>query len=150
MKPLPILWQRLVTPEGQTCDRCHGTRQAIEQAMPKLREALRPLGMEPVLETRQMNVETFKGSPSESNRIWIAGQSIESWLGASVGNSTCCSACAGEECRTLEIGGDTFETIPEELILKAALRAASECLGRGAAEGGGAESSKPRSCCTSG
>ena len=59
MKPLPILWQRLVTPEGETCERCHGTREAIEQAMPKLREALRPLGMEPVLEIRQMDVEAF-------------------------------------------------------------------------------------------
>jgi hypothetical protein len=125
MKTLPILWQRLVTPEGKTCVRCGGTQDAIVQAMPKLQEALRPLGMEPVLETREIDPANFKGKPSESNRIWIAGRSIEDWLNASVGKSTCCSAC-GADCRTLEIENETFETIPEQLILKAALLAASQ------------------------
>jgi hypothetical protein len=126
MKTLPILWQRLVTPEGKTCVRCGGTQDAIVQAMPKLQEALRPLGMEPVLETREIDPANFKGKPSESNRIWIAGRSIEDWLNASVGKSTCCSACGGADCRTLEIENETFETIPEQLILKAALLAASQ------------------------
>lgn len=106
--------------------RCGGTQDAIVQAMPKLQEALRPLGMEPVLETREIDPADFKGQPSESNRIWIAGRSIEDWLNASVGKSTCCSACGGADCRTLEIGNETFETIPEQLILKAALLAASQ------------------------
>lgn len=128
MKSLPILWQRLVTPEGKTCVRCGGTEDAIVQAMPKLQEALRPLAIEPVLETREIEPEVFKGMPSESNRIWIAGRSIEDWLNASVGKSTCCSACGGADCRTLEIGNETFETIPEQLILKAALLAASQPL----------------------
>lgn len=128
MKTLPILWQRLVTPEGETCVRCGGTQDAIVQAMPKLQEALRPLGMKPVLETREIDPADFKGMPSESNRIWIAGRSIEDWLNASVGKSTCCTACGGADCRTLEIGDETFETIPEQLILKAALLAASQSL----------------------
>jgi hypothetical protein len=126
MKTLPILWQRLVTPEGKTCMRCGGTQDAIVQSIPKLQEALRPLGMEPVLETREIDHADFKGMPSESNRIWIAGRSIEDWLNASVGKSTCCAACGGADCRTLEIGNETFETIPEQLILKAALLAASQ------------------------
>ncbi len=75
--------------------------------------------------------------PSESNRIWIAGRPLEDWLDASVGKSTCCSACGGAECRTLEIGSATFETIPEELILKAALLAAAASLGPGGDEGSG-------------
>lgn len=128
MKILHILWQRLVTPEGETCERCGGTQDAIVRALPKLQDALRPLGIEPVLETREIEPDAFKGMPSESNRIWIGGRSIEDWLNASVGKSTCCSACGGSECRTLEIGRDTFEAIPEQLILKAALIAASRCL----------------------
>lgn len=128
MKTLHILWQRLVTPEGETCVRCGGTQDAIVQAIPKLQEALRPLGIEPVLETREIEPDAFKGMPSESNRIWIAGRSIEDWLNASVGKSTCCSACGGAECRTLEVGQETYETIPEQLILKAALLAASQSL----------------------
>jgi hypothetical protein len=126
LKSLPILWQRLVTPEGKTCVRCGGTQDAIVQAMPKLQEVLRPLGMEPVLETREIDDADFKGMPSESNRIWIAGRSFEDWLNASVSKSSCCAACGGADCRTLEIGNETFETIPEQLILKAALLAASQ------------------------
>ena len=74
------------------------------------------------------NLDAFKGMPSESNRIWIGGRSLEDWLDASVGKSTCCSACGGAECRTLEVGAETFEAIPEALILKAALLAASASL----------------------
>lgn len=96
--------------------------------IPKLQEAQRPLSFERVLETREIALDAFKGMPSESNRIWIAGRSIEDWLDASVGKSTCCSACGGAECRTLEIGEETFETIPEHLILEAALFAASRIL----------------------
>lgn len=48
MKALNMLWQRLVTIEGETCQRCGGTQEAIVRAIPKLREALRPLGIEPV------------------------------------------------------------------------------------------------------
>ena len=128
MKQLHILWQRLVTPEGNTCDRCRGTQEAIGRVIPMLEAALRPLGMEPILETRAIDRDLFKGNPSESNRIWIDGRAIEDWLNASVGNSTCCSACGDSPCRTLEVGEDTFETIPEQLILKAALLAASQSL----------------------
>ena len=129
MKTLNILWQRLVTPEGATCERCGGTQEAIVQVIPKLQEALRPLGIELVLEAREIALDAFKGMPSESNRIWIGGRSIEDWLSASVGTSTCCSACGGAACRTLEVGAETFEAIPEALILKAALLAASASLG---------------------
>lgn len=128
MNTLHILWQRLVTPEGETCERCGGTYDAIVQALLKLEQALRPLGIEPVLETRETALGTFQGRPSESNRIWIGGHSIEDWLGASVGKSACCSACGGAASRTLEVGAETFETIPEQLILKAALLAASASL----------------------
>ncbi|NUP87827.1 MAG: DUF2703 domain-containing protein [Burkholderiaceae bacterium] len=130
MKTLNILWQRLVTPDGETCERCGGTQDAIVRAIPQLREALRPLGFEPVLETREIALDAFKGMPSESNRIWIAGRSIEDWLEASVGKSRCCSACGGEQCRTLEIGAETFEAIPEQLIVKAALLAARRVDGK--------------------
>ncbi|MFU2487343.1 DUF2703 domain-containing protein [Thauera sp. WH-1] len=128
MKTLSILWQRLVTPEGETCERCGGTYDAIVQALPKLEQALRPLGIEPVLETREIALDAFKCMPSESNRIWIGGRSIEDWLSATVGKSTCCAACGGAACRTLEVGAETFEAIPEALILKAALLAASAAL----------------------
>ncbi|MET1154705.1 DUF2703 domain-containing protein [Arthrobacter sp.] len=37
--------------------------------------------------------------------------------------------CGDADCRTVQICGTTFEAIPEQLILQAALAAASELLG---------------------
>lgn len=128
MKSLPIIWQRLVSSSGKTCDRCNATHQEMQRAVSKLKEALRPLGIEPTLEIREIDEKSFKANPSESNRIWIAGRPMEEWLGASVGRSRCCSVCGTSECRTVEVGGTTFEAIPEKLFLRAALVASSQLL----------------------
>jgi len=117
-----------VSSDGKTCDRCNATYQEMQQAVTKLKEALRPLSIEPSLEVRELDEKSFKANPSESNRIWIAGRSMEEWLGARVGSSRCCSVCGESACRTVEVGGTTFEVIPEKLFLKAALVAASEFL----------------------
>lgn len=77
MKQLPILWQRLVSTEGKTCDRCNATYQEMQRAVEKLKQSLRPLGIEPSLEVREIDERSFKANPSESNRIWIAGRAME-------------------------------------------------------------------------
>jgi Domain of unknown function (DUF2703) len=128
MKTLPILWQRLVSSEGKTCDRCNATYQEMQHAVERLKQSLRPLGIEPSLEMKQIDERSFEARPSESNRIWIAGRPMEEWLGASVGSSPCCSVCGTSECRTVKVEGTTFETIPEKLFLKAALLASSQLL----------------------
>ncbi len=128
MISLPIVWQRLVSADGKTCDRCDATYQAIQRAFNTLKETLRPLGIEPTLETRELDEKSFKANPSESNRIWFAGRPMEEWLGARVGSSRCCSVCGNSECRTVEVAGATFEAIPEKLFLKAALIAAAQLL----------------------
>ena len=127
-KSLLIIWQRLVSSEGKTCDRCDATYKEMQRALGKLKEALRPLGIEPTLEVRAIDEESFKANPSESNRIWIGGRPMEEWLGARVGSSRCCSVCGESECRTVEVGATTFETVPEKLLLKAALVASSQLL----------------------
>ena len=126
MRPFQIVWQRLVNSRGQTCTRCGGTQEALESAVAKLKVALAPLGLEPVLETKEINEELFKGDPSESNRIWIEGKPMEEWLDATVGTSRCCSVCGESECRTVKGQGTVFEVVPEELILRAALAAATQ------------------------
>lgn len=128
MVSLPIIWQRLLSSDGKTCDRCEATHQAIQRAFSTLKAALRPLGIEPILETRALDKQSFKADPSESNRIWIAGRPMEEWLGAKVGSSRCCSVCGDSECRTVEVAGSTFEAIPEKLFLKAALIASAHLL----------------------
>lgn len=123
MKTLPILWQRLVS-GGETCPRCAGTGGEVERAYQQLRAQLMPLGIEPVLETREIDDADFKANPSESNRVWIAGKPMEEWVNASVGSSPCCSVCEGSDCRTVDVGGTSYEVVPEELLVKAGLIAA--------------------------
>jgi hypothetical protein len=124
MTALPILWQRLVK-DGETCDRCGGTYLELQKALATLEQQLRPLGIEPCVELREIDEATFKADPSASNRIWIDGAPMEQWLGAGVGSSRCCAACGEADCRTVTVGGSTFETIPAELIVRAALQAAA-------------------------
>jgi hypothetical protein len=127
MRPLPIVWERLVS-SGKTCDRCAATQHEIEHAVRTLQDVLRPLDIEPQLEIRELDGDTFKQDPSASNRIWIAGNPMEEWLEGNVGSSRCCSVCGDSECRTIEVSGITFEAIPKRLILKAALLASTELL----------------------
>ena len=128
MKPLPIVWQRLVHTEGRTCPRCHGTGDEMLGALDRLRAALAPLGVEPQLETVELNEAVFLTRPSESNRIWIAGKPLEEWLGGQTGSSRCCNECGDKDCRTVEVAGQTYEVIPEELIVRAGVIAASQML----------------------
>lgn len=125
MTQLPILWQRLVNADGRTCRRCDATYQQLQSAVAKLRDVLRPLNIEPILELREIDERSFRNKPAESNRIWIAGKPVEEWLGASVGSSLCCPVCGDTPCRTMEVEGAVYEEIPEAVILKAALIAAS-------------------------
>jgi len=130
MTQLPIIWQRLVSADGRTCQRCDATYQQLQSTVAKLRDVLKPLNIEPILELRKIDEKSFRTQPSESNRIWIAGKPFEEWPGASVGSSPCCSVCGDSPCRTIEVEGAVFEKIPETLILKAALIAASGLIER--------------------
>ena len=126
MKELTITWQRLVDATGSTCPRCAGTQEEVQQAVDRLRAALEPLGVRPVLETREIDPATFLQQPDQSNRIWVGGRPLEDWLGARSGSSQCCDACGDAECRTLEIDGTSHEVVPEALLVRAGLSAASQ------------------------
>jgi hypothetical protein len=127
---MTIHWQRLVDERGETCDRCGLTEESVRSAHAKLRQSMAPLGINARLTTSTLDIETFLKSPSESNRIWIAGESLESLLGAKVGQSPCCSACSDNDCRTLIVGDRTYEAIPPDLIVQAGLIAASRIVSR--------------------
>lgn len=126
MTKLTITWQRLIDSTGSTCPRCAGTHQQVQQAVDRLRAALEPLGVRPVLETREIDPATFLQQPDQSNRIWVGGRPLEDWLGARSGSSQCCDACGDAECRTLEIDGTSHEVVPEALLVRAGLIAASQ------------------------
>ena len=127
---LTISWQRLVTDQGETCDRCGGTQEELGRAIEILRESLRPLGIELASVESALTIEECAADIMQSNRIVIGDRSLEEWLGAEVGQSLCGSCCGaiGEEveCRTVTLDGNTYEVIPAELIVRAGLLAASQ------------------------
>jgi hypothetical protein len=124
---LPIVWQRLVT-AGDTCPRCGSTERHLRNAIAKLADMLKPLNIQPSVEMREIDESAFKSDPAQSNRIWIAGKPLESWLGASAGSSQCCSVCGDAPCRTLELDGTVFEEVPEKMILRAAILAVADII----------------------
>ncbi|MBM4038485.1 MAG: DUF2703 domain-containing protein [Planctomycetes bacterium] len=126
---LTIRWQRLVDERGQTCERCGSTEAELQMALHRLRKSLGALGIRVVLEKKALSPEVFAKDAAASNRIWLGDRSLEDWLGATVGMSPCESCCAGVgqkvECRTISVGGQTYEGIPAGLIIRAGLLAAS-------------------------
>ena len=125
MKILKIEWHRLVA-DGQTCPRCGATGKEVEKASRSLKQSLAPLGIKVVLEKHELTPGAFQRDPSQSNRLLLNGRPLEEWLGLKVGQSPCCAPCGEAECRTLETGGQVYETIPADLIIQAGLRAASK------------------------
>ena len=135
MKHLPILWQRLVSAQGNTCPRCHSTGEEVQRAVQKLKLALEPLGVTPELQVKEIDEASFLNDPLQSNQILIDGQTIEHWLGGQTGSSRCCNECGDNDCRTIEVGGQSYEVIPEALLMRAAVIAA-------------ARMQEPSSCCS--
>ena len=128
MQTLVIVWQRLLSLQGQTCDRCAATELALQQAVETLQQVLAPLQMQVEFNRQAMTLEQFNQDPQASNRIWIADKPLEEWLGASTGTSPCCSVCGDAACRTLECGNQSYDAIPPQLIIKAGLLAAAQQL----------------------
>lgn len=124
-KTLVIRWQRLVDGKGATCDRCGNTERSIDQAQRLLTASLKPLGMRVQVSKTTLTTEQFKRDPSESNRIWIGDAPLDKILDVKTGDSPCCGSCGDSNCRTLEVDGRTYESIPPELIVRAGLRVAA-------------------------
>ena len=120
MKTLPIIWQHLVNAENKPA---HGAVQQVRSCARlyrywKLSSCLRVL--QPHLEIRTMSEEEFLTHPEESNRIWIMGVPLEDLVGGIQGSSTCDDVCHGEQCRTVESQGKTYDAVPASLIVQAA------------------------------
>ena len=125
-KTLVIRWQRLVDEAGDTCGRCGTTERSIDEAQRLLTAALKPLGLRVWVIKTQLTAEQFELDPSESNRIWIGEEALDTILGAKTGASACAGVCGGSPCRTTVVDGQSYETIPAELIVRAGLRVAAD------------------------
>ena len=128
MRTIRIVWQRLLSLQGQTCDRCAATELALQQAVETLQQVLAPLQIQVEFHRQALTLAQFNQDPQASNRIWIDDQPLETWLGASTGTSPCCSVCGDAACRTLECDQQCYEAIPPRLIIKAGLLAAAQRL----------------------
>lgn len=86
------------------------------------------LDIEVDLSQEALEFSIFTKDPLQSNSIWIEGRLLEEWIGGTTGQSKCCEVCGDSECRTISIGKNTFEAIPEDLIIRAGLLAAADLL----------------------
>lgn len=100
----------------------------IDKAVKILKAALAHLGIKVRVEKTELSRREFKTRPQESNRIWMAERPLEDWLNAQTGKSECCDACGSEHCRTVAVGNETFEAIPNHLIIRAGFLAAADLI----------------------
>jgi hypothetical protein len=124
-KFVKIRWMRLIS-NGETCRRCGSTEKELNRAMYILKQSFAPLGIDIILEKEELSDREFKKDPLQSNQIWINDRVLEDWMEGAVGRSPCCDVCGENDCRTVEVKGRVYETIPGEIIIKAGLLAASE------------------------
>lgn len=125
---LRLEWARLLS-DGETCPRCSSTEQELDKAVSKLTEILAPLKIEVVLNKGELSFAEFEKDPLRSNQIWINDKPLEDWIGAQVGQSCCSGVCGTSDCRTVEVEGESYESIPADLIIKSALLAVSQVMG---------------------
>ena len=56
MRTIRIVWQRLLSLQGQTCDRCAATELALQQAVETLQQVLAPLQIQVELHRQAMTL----------------------------------------------------------------------------------------------
>ena len=117
-RTIVVEWRRLVE-NGSTCGRCSSTGENIISAVTKVNALLEPKRIRVDLHQEEIPKERFLEDPLLSNDILIDGKRIEDWIGAKTGSSPCSGVCGSSNCRTLEACGDTYEEIPESMIILA-------------------------------
>jgi hypothetical protein len=129
-KVLEIEWQRMVDEEGRVCCGSEATSKSLQTAYKELNKMLEPKGIEVVIKKSNFSPEQCMDAPERSNRVLVAGHGIEHWLNAQVGESPCegfCKQALGDKgsCRNLIYEGKTYDVVPAELIVEAAVAAAA-------------------------
>ncbi len=124
MRKLEIKWQRFVS-DGETCSRCASTEEELAKAASELEDFLNKVEIEIVVKKEEFTKEEFDKDPLGSNRIWINERSLEELVELKSGQSECSGVCGPSDCRTIEDGDKSYETIPSNLIVKAGLKVAT-------------------------
>ena len=127
MTTIDIEWRHLVVAEA-TCDRCGDTGALLRQLVAELNHECAPHQVNIRLTETPLGPERI----AESNMVLINGRPLEAIVPTiQVGSSSCvsCGDLTGrdEQCRTLEISGQTFEVPPVYLIRAEVCRLAGCC-----------------------
>ncbi len=127
MTMLEIEWRHLEK-DGRTCLRCSDTLQSLQQVVSQLVAECASRGVTIAYRETKLPPEQL----SQSNLILFNGVPLESVLPGTSASESECSSCGhlcGQPsfCRTVSVGGQTFEAIPATLIRQAACAAAQCC-----------------------
>ena len=120
--------------DGETCDRCGDTREAVRAAVADARRALPPTLATLDLVERELTAAQLP----DSNRVLVNGRPAEEWLGGHAVMSDCpsCGDLVGESvcCREVEVGGIRTEAVGRDVVFDA-IMAAAGLAGRTGREG---------------
>ncbi|MCB1765068.1 MAG: DUF2703 domain-containing protein [Candidatus Competibacteraceae bacterium] len=127
MTTLEIEWRHL-DKDGRTCLRCSDTLQSLQQVVAQLAAECAPRGVTVAYRETKLPLEQL----SESNLILFNDIPLEAVLPDASASASECQSCGdlcGEPsvCRTVSVGGHTFEAIPAALIRQAACAVARCC-----------------------
>jgi len=109
--------------DGETCERCGDTVEAVRSAVAQLETVLTPLGVRVTLIEHAVGADNLEGS----NSVMINGRSLEEWIGAERVSADCpsCTDLVGEAtcCGAVSVGGTIQESFSVEQVRDAAFAA---------------------------
>jgi len=111
--------------EGETCERCNGTVDAVRDAAGQLEKALAPLGVDVSLVEHAATMDNLV----DSNSVVVNGKPIEEWIGAERVSTECvsCGDLCGESvgCGAVAVGDTVQESYTVEQVRDAVFAAMS-------------------------
>ncbi len=122
---LVIEWRHIGRDLENTCERCSETGKAVRETVDRIRAALEDAGITVKFVENVLPHDAI----ADSNTILFNGVPLEDLIEGMEVTSTPCASCAcitGQddvECRAIEYNGERYESIPPELIARAALKA---------------------------
>ena len=127
MNTLEIEWRHL-DQDGRTCLRCSDTLQSLQHVVSQLTAECASRGVTVAYRETKLSPEQL----SQSNLILFNGLPLESVLPDAAASENECQSCGDlcgqpSYCRTVSVGGRTFEAIPAALIRQAACSVAQCC-----------------------
>ncbi|MCK9308033.1 MAG: DUF2703 domain-containing protein [Methanoculleus sp.] len=122
---LVVEWRHIGRDTENTCERCGETGRAVMDVV----EQIRPILEEEGIAVRVVETALENEAIGESNSILFNGVPLEELIEGMEVTTTPCASCAcitGQDdaaCRAIEYNGERYESIPPELIARAALKA---------------------------